>query len=84
MWSNQDPRFFTDATGVMLPSPPTQMLAMFILANCCQVPTTMNSVLNKNKSKKGKERLLPFVTTHHPAVRDLKKTLMANWSLIEN
>ena len=28
--------------------------------------------------------LLPFVTTYHPAVQDLKKTLMANWSLIEN
>ena len=25
-----------------------------------------------------------FVTTYQPAVQDLKKTLMANWSLIEN
>ena len=24
------------------------------------------------------------VTTYHPAVQDLKKTLMANWSLMEN
>ena len=44
----------------------------------------MNSVSNKNESKKSKERLLPFVTTYHPAVQDLKKTLMTNWSLIEN
>ena len=28
--------------------------------------------------------LLPFVTTYHPAVQDLKKTLMANWYLREN
>ena len=27
---------------------------------------------------------MPFVTTYHPAVQDLKKTLMANWSLIIN
>ena len=30
------------------------------------------------QKQKGKERLLPFVTTNHPAVQDLKKTLMAN------
>ena len=37
------------------------------------------------QKQKSKERLLPFVTTYHPAVQvDLKKTLMANWSLIEN
>ena len=36
------------------------------------------------RKQKNKERLLPFVTTYHPAVQDLKKTLMANWSLIEN
>ena len=71
MWSNQDPWFFTDVTGAMLASPPTQMLAMFTLVNCCQVDITMNSVLNKNESKKGKERLLPFVTTYDPVVHDL-------------
>ena len=36
------------------------------------------------QKQKGKERILPFVTTNHPVVQDLKKTLMANWSLIEN
>ena len=36
------------------------------------------------QKQKGKERLLPFVTTYHRSVQDLKKTLMANWSLIEN
>ena len=51
-WSNQDPWFVTDVTWAVLASPPTQMLAMFTLANCLQVPITMNSVLNKNKSKK--------------------------------
>ena len=28
--------------------------------------------------------LLPFVTTYHPAVQDLKKTLKTNWYLREN
>ena len=28
--------------------------------------------------------LCKVVTTYHPAVQDLKKTLMTNWSLIEN
>ena len=27
---------------------------------------------------------MPFVTTYHGAVQDPKKTLMANWCLIEN
>ena len=30
------------------------------------------------QKQKGKERLLPFVTTYHPSVQDLKKTLMVN------
>ena len=34
----------------------------------------------KQKQKQNKERLLPFVTTYNPAVKDLKKTLMANFS----
>ena len=36
------------------------------------------------QKQKSKERILPFVTTYNPAVQDLKKTLMTNWSLIEN
>ena len=42
---------------------------------------TQSALKQKQKSKK---RLLPFVTTYHPAVQDLNKTLMANWSLTEN
>ena len=30
------------------------------------------------QKQKGKERILPFITTNHPVVQDLKKTLMAN------
>ena len=29
------------------------------------------------QKQRSKETLLPLVTTHHPAVQDLKKTLMA-------
>ena len=36
------------------------------------------------KKKKGHERLLPFVTTYHPAVKNLKQILMEHWSLIQN
>ena len=37
------------------------------------------------QKQKSKESLLSFVTIYHPVVQvDLKKTLMANWSLIEN
>ena len=33
---------------------------------------------------KGHERLLPFVTTYHPAVKILKRILMEHLSLIHN
>ena len=36
------------------------------------------------QKKKAKERILPFVTTYHPAVNNLKETLMEQWSLIQN
>ena len=36
------------------------------------------------QKKKANERILPFVTTCHPAVNNLKQTLMEQWSLIQN
>ena len=36
------------------------------------------------QKKKANERILPFVTTYHPAVDNLKQTLMEQWSLIQN
>ena len=36
------------------------------------------------QKKKAKERILPFVTRYHPAVNNLKQTLMEQWSLIQN
>ena len=36
------------------------------------------------QKKKANERILPFVTTYHSAVDNLKQTLMELWSLIEN
>ena len=38
----------------------------------------------KPQKQKTAERLLPFVTTYHPAVKELKKIVMENWSVIEN
>ena len=36
------------------------------------------------RMKKANERILPFVTTYHPAVNNLKQTLMEQWSLPQN
>ena len=36
------------------------------------------------QKKKANERILPFVTTYHSAVSNLKQTLMEQWSLIKN
>ena len=36
------------------------------------------------QKKKANERILPFVATYHPAVNNLKQTLMEQWSLIQN
>ena len=36
------------------------------------------------QKKKANERIVPFVTTYHPAVNNLKKTLMEQLSLIQN
>ena len=41
------------------------------------------SALNQQKHKTA-ERILPFVTTYHPAVKKLKQIVMENWSFIEN
>ena len=41
------------------------------------------SALNPLKHKAA-ERILPFVTTYHPAVKKLKQIVMENWSFIEN
>jgi len=38
----------------------------------------------KPQKQKTAERLLPFVTTYHPAVKKLNKIVMENWSSIEN
>ena len=36
------------------------------------------------QKKKANERILPFVTTYHPAVSNLTQTLMEQWRLIQN
>ena len=47
---------------------------------------TFDSRQSAPKSQKHKtaERILPFVTTYHPAVNKLKQIVMENWRLIEN
>ena len=36
------------------------------------------------QKKKTRKQMLPFVTTYHPSVRNLKNILMQNWNLIQN
>ena len=38
----------------------------------------------KSQKQKTAERILPFVTTYHPAVNKLKQIVMENWRFIEN
>jgi len=38
----------------------------------------------KKQKQKTVERLLPFVTTYHPAIKKLKQIVMEHWNLIEN
>ena len=38
----------------------------------------------KKQTKHTKGKIMPFVTTYHPGVKDLKQTLMQKWSLIQN
>jgi len=38
----------------------------------------------KKQIKQTKGRLLPFVTTHHPGVKNLKQKLMQKWNVIQN
>ena len=45
---------------------------------------SQQSAFKHTQKPKGHERLLPFVTTYHPAVKNLKQILMEQWSLIHN
>jgi len=54
------------------------------------IHTTLSEVHFKNRQsalqqkQKSKKQILPFVTTYHPSVRNLKNILMSNWDLIKN
>ena len=52
-------------------------------------PKGKNTTKEKRQSalqqkKKTRKQILPFVTTYHPSVRNLKNILMQNWNLIQN
>ena len=38
----------------------------------------------KKQTKQTKGKIMPFVTTYHPGVKNLKQILMQKWSLIQN
>lgn len=54
------------------------------------IHTTLSEVHFNNRQSaleqkpKSKKQILPFVTTYHPSVRNLKNILMSNWDLIKN
>ena len=37
-----------------------------------------------NKNRTAQKKILPFVTQYHPALLDIKETLMGKWHLIQN
>ena len=37
-----------------------------------------------NKNRTAQKKILPFVTQYHPALPDIKETLMGKWHLIQN
>ena len=37
-----------------------------------------------NKNRTAQKKILPFVTQYHPALRDIKESLMGKWHLIQN
>ena len=61
-------------SGVNLADRPTDSQPI----NLADRPTALT------QNKRAKERILPFATTYHPAVNNLKQTLMEQWSLIQN
>jgi len=54
------------------------------------IHTTLSEVHFKNRKSalqqkpKSRKQILPFVTTYHPSVHNLKNILMPNWDLIQN
>ena len=44
--------------------------------------TKRKSALQKNNEVQ--KKILPFVTTHHPALQNLKNILMSKWHLIQD
>jgi len=49
-----------------------------------EVSFTERQLAFKKQTKQTKGKIMPFVTTYHPGVKNLKQILMQNWSLIQN
>ena len=54
------------------------------MAHCLTVKFSGRQSALRKQTKKTHEGIIPFVTTYHPAVKNLKQLLMQEWSLIHN
>ena len=54
-----------------------------MLAETNLLQDNLSTIRNQQKHETA-ERILPFVTTYHPAVKKLKQIVMENWRFIEN
>ena len=59
--------------------------ALFAPGACSQIFNWLNIVEHfAQKNKTAPKKTLPFITQYHPALPNLKDTLMGKWHLIEN
>ena len=54
------------------------------MAHCLTVKFSGRQSALRKQTKKTHEGIIPFVTTYHPAVKNLKQLLMQEWSLVHN
>ena len=56
----------------------------YIESSLSEVTLDLRQSALKPQKHNTAERLLPFVTTYHPAVKKLKQIVRENWSFIKN
>ena len=58
--------------------------ARIVEKHLSEIKFSDREMLLAQKNKSGTKKILPFVTQYHPALPNLKDTLMGKWHLIKN
>ena len=58
--------------------------ARIVEKHLTEIKFSDREMLRAQKNKTAPKKILPFVTQYHPALPNLKDTLMGKWHLIEN